>query len=142
MKYSFIRSYFNVYIFFFRFLDFCLYCRLQNTVQGLSKVANNCRWLPRTRPFVVHYTGKNVGYLTVLKSQLHHVIHSFIHSFSSLFHDRSKASSKASSPHSAIMEVPFLNESVLPFPLGHPVAFYVFFLVSLSLLPVLLSFLQ
>jgi len=40
------------------------------------------------------------------------------------------------------IELPSSNERILFFPLGHPVASYVFFLVFLSLLYLLLSFLQ
>jgi nitrate reductase NapE component len=66
----------------------------------------------------------------------------FIHSFSSLSHDRSKASSKASSPRSAIYS--FLLEMIASFPFLAviQIASYVFFLFCLSLLFLLLSFLQ
>ena len=58
-------------------------------------------------------------------------------SFNSLSYDRSKASSKANSPHSAIQS--FLLQMRVS---CHPIASYVFFLVFLSLLFPLVSFLQ
>jgi membrane-associated phospholipid phosphatase len=39
-------------------------------------------------------------------------------------------------------ELPPTNESILSFPSGHPIASYVFFLIFLSLLSPLVSFLQ
>jgi len=40
------------------------------------------------------------------------------------------------------LELPPSNDSILSFPYGHPVASYVVFLILLSLLSLLLSFLQ
>jgi hypothetical protein len=64
------------------------------------------------------------------------------HSFSSLPYDSSKASSKASSPHNAIQSFLFQMRVTSPFLKVIQLASYVFFLVFLSLLSAVVSFLQ
>ena len=97
-------------------------------LQNITTASSHISW------FITHTHNKRLATTDTSVNPSFHL--------SSLSYDRSKASSKASSPHSAIQSF-FLQMKVSsPFLKGHPIASYVFFLVFLSLLSPLVSFLQ